>query len=126
VGTASIARPTSSGGGLAVEVSTRQAQGAILLSKRHHADWIVLSIPLIFILAYCAYFLSAFIIQNTFQGHHLCTVLEREAGFDSYHSTTWLRAWAPLELALLGAYTWAVASIWRFRKRRGGPGSGAS
>jgi hypothetical protein len=99
--------------------------GYILFAKRHHTDWIVLSIPLTAVLAYCSHFVSGFFVENTIEGHHLCSVLKREPGFDAYESTPWLRVWAPLELALLGAYGWAVGMMWRSRLRRGdaAPGS---
>ena len=85
----------------------------IWFARRHHTKFIWLSVPLFFVLPYCIYFCGRFLLHTTFQGHHLCSVLTGEAGFDAYPSSWWARLWAPLQLVISGSYVWLLVSCWR-------------
>ena len=87
----------------------------IWFAHRHHTRFIWLSVPLFFILPYCMYFSARFLLGATFQGHHLCSVLTGEAGFDAYPSSWWARFWAPLQLVIAALYSWLLLSCWRAR-----------
>ena len=92
----------------------------IWFTQHHHSSLVWLSLPLVVIVPYCIYFAGGFLVGATFQGHHLCTVLNGEGTFDGYPSSWWARWWAPLQLVISAMYAWVVISCWRawFQRRQ--------
>ena len=84
----------------------------ILITPKHHTRTRILAIPLVLVICYCAVFVAPYLIENTFNGNHMCSILKRQPEFNAYESTFLFRVWAPIQFILLGAYAWAVLRIW--------------
>lgn len=87
------------------------------LTPNHHARTRLLAIPLVLVICYCALFALPYLIENTVNGSHMCSVLLSEPGFNDYSSSEILRLWAPVQFILLGAYAYTTAHIWRKKSR---------
>lgn len=88
--------------------------GLICITKNHHVKWIYAGLPLVPILAYCAYFTFPFLLHHTVFGSNPCSVLKHQ-DFDAYEITQWLRIWAPLQIIVIAGYFWILALCWTRR-----------